>query len=156
MISIIEKMINDSGLTYPSCIIPFMFVSLGMYFLVFRWGLGSLVIKKPKITSREYNKRMDDIFSRNKLEILRVIGRWLLCLEYLDEQEGKAFKAFLIYNYLYLILILGCLIVWILAFLIHYLEVYCMAIMILKIKMLDGILFVSISILYYMGRFKRI
>ena len=107
-ISIIDKLNS----TFTTNIILMLLVFGGMYFLLIRLLLtrGYKIILKPKLTRKEYDifleQRLDLVFGGINKRSLGRFWRWLLCKCYPKKLQGRCYKLFVIYNYIYKFFIL--------------------------------------------------
>ncbi len=92
-----------------------------MYFLLIRvaFARGYKITLKPKLTKKEQKafieQRVDLVFSGINKHSLGRFWRWLICKCYPEENQGKRYKLFIVYNYIYIILTACCIVLWIVA-----------------------------------------
>lgn len=148
----IQRIVDFYNFTFPSCVIFFFLTSIGIYFLFVRGLLASCIIKKKKMTKKERKLRQKQAWNRSKKETLKAFGKWILCKGYTDEQKGFFYKPFVFYNYIYLVVTIGYLILWFAAFAIEPLRVWCVIIAIAKLNVLDYPLLLVLGILFFSGK----
>lgn len=155
MLRHIQNVVDFYGFTFPSCVIFFFLTSIGIYFLFVRGLLASCIIKEKKMTKKERKLRQEEVWNRSKKETLKAFGKWILCKGYTDEQKGFFYGPFVVYNYIYIVVIMGYLILWLLAFAIDPLRFWCVVILIGKLNILDYPLFLVLAILFFSGKMKN-
>ena len=115
----------------------------GMYFLLIRLLLtrGYKIILKPKLTRKEYDifleQRLDLVFGGINKRSLGRFWRWLLCKCYPKKLQGRCYKLFVIYNYIYILSTFCCIVLWIVALPITMLRWWSSCFLALKTVLLD-------------------
>ena len=137
MSEFIAKLAEETNLPFPSCIWLFLFTSIPFYLLIVRGILGYMVIKKVKRTKKERKAHQAALRNRTAKERWRAIGKWFLCLGYIDEQKGEGFFLFFLYCWIYCLTFIGYLIFGGLAFFVSAWQPWCGVVLRTKIVIVD-------------------
>ncbi len=151
--TVIEKIFNTSYISFATCSVFFFILSVFVYFMIIRWLLAGHIIKKPKMTKKERKRREEEKRNRSKKDSLKAFGRWVLCLDYTDEQKGSKilFTLFFILNYFYLLLCLSFVIIFILSFWFPDLQKWGIIIFNIKLHIIEYPILVLLAILFFTG-----
>ena len=106
-VNIVENLYSQ----FSSLAIFYLPMNMVSYFMIFRWGLGSYIIKRIKRTRKEEKKRTDEIidliFGGFSVKLFKRLTAWILCKSYTKEQKGKFYIPFVVINYIYITLFLA-------------------------------------------------
>ncbi|WP_169007342.1 hypothetical protein [Faecalispora jeddahensis] len=142
----------NPDITFPSCIGIFLFMSLTGYFLAIRGNIAGFIIKEKKLTKKERKQKIEMEWNRSKKDTLKAFVKWLLCLTYSKEQKGRLYPLFIVLNYIYLGVIIVYLFLAIFAFYFEFLQIWCIIILIYKIKILDAPIIFALGVLFFTGK----
>ncbi|WP_169009422.1 hypothetical protein [Faecalispora jeddahensis] len=150
--SLYTQSVIDSGLTFPSCIGVFLFVSLPTYFYLIRGNIAGFIIKEKKLTKKERKQKFETEWNYSTKEKLKAFTKWMLCLTYLSEQKSRLYPLFIVLNYIYLGVIVIYLFMAMIAFHFEFLQVWCIVILYYKIGILDVPIAYALAILFFTGK----
>lgn len=154
MVDRLEDWAYKVGLTFPSCIFVYLFVSFGVYFITIRGQLGWFFINE-KMARKARKKQNRERWNRSPREWCRAFVRWLFFLCYDREKQNIKYYLSMIFCYIYLFSILLFLIIWIGAFCSPLLKKICLAFFIARIFILDVPVMILLETLVITGIYSK-